>query len=314
MGDPENKKQRMVKVSLVQQGPSTENKEKNIEDLVKIIDNLAKEAKPDFVLLGELATIPYIGAVLDQRYFDWAEPIPGPTTEIFGQRAARYEMHVIIGIFEKAPVEGIYYNSLVILGPDGEIVEGVFPDGTRTLRYAKSHIPYSVRDSGKYNETFYFTPGAGWPIFNTGKGKVGLTICYDRHFPEPFRVLALQGAEIIFNPSVAMAAAALEDGASMADMYLTELRAHAAANSTWVCAVNKVGTEVLQGQETKCYGNSAIIDPTGKIRALGPGDRPSVTTYALNLEDVVATRHVYRYIRARRPHLYKLIIQEDHGL
>ncbi|MBW1996454.1 MAG: hypothetical protein JRJ29_00675 [Deltaproteobacteria bacterium] len=308
----EMSKERMVKVSLVQQGPSSENKAKNIEGLLKIIEGLAEKEKPDFVLLGELATIPYVGAVLDKKYFDWAEPIPGPTTEILGKMAAKFEMHLIIGIFEKAPVEGVYYNSLVILGPDGEIVKGVFPDGTSTLRYSKSHIPYSVRDPGRYNETFYFTPGAGWPIFHTHKGKVGLTICYDRHFPEPFRILALQGAEIIFNPSVAMAATAIKDGASMADIYLTELRAHAVANSVWVCAVNKAGTEVLQGQETVCYGNSAVIDPTGKIRALGPGDTPSIITCTINLQDVAATRHFFRYIRARRPHLYRVITREDH--
>jgi len=307
------KKQRIVKVSMVQQGPASEDKEKNIETLLKTIDELGGKEHPDFVLFGELATIPYIGAVLDPEFFEWAEPIPGPTTEMFAEKAKKYEMCLLIGIFEKAPPEGVYYNSLAVLGPDGTLIEGTFPDGARTMRYAKSHIPYSVRDLTKYNEAYYFTPGSGWPIFNTPKAKIGLTICYDRHFPEPFRILALQGAEIIFNPSVAMGAVAIGDGASMADVYLTELRAHAVANSTWVCAVNKAGTETLRGQQTHCYGNSAIIDPTGKIRSQGPTDRAATVTYDLDLEDVVTTRHFYRYIKSRRPHLYGMMTKEDYG-
>ena len=306
-------KERIVKVSLVQQGPAIEDKEKNIEELLKTVDEIGEKERPDFVLLGELSTIPYIGAVLDPEFYGWAETIPGPTTEAFSEKAKKYEMCVLVGIFEKATPEGIYYNSLVVLGPEGKLIEGIFPDGTRTLRYAKSHIPYSVRNLTKYNETFYFTPGSGWPIFNTPKAKIGLTICYDRHFPEPFRLLALQGAEIIFNPSVAMGVVAIGDGASMADVYLTELRAHAVANSTWVCAVNKAGTETLRGQETHCYGNSAIIDPTGKIRAQGPTEKAAVVSYDLDLEDVATTQHIYRYIKARRPHLYKLMAKEDYS-
>ena len=110
-----------------------------------------------------------------------------------------------------------------------------------------------------------------------------------------------------------MGVAAIGDGASMADVYLTELRAHAVANSTWVCAVNKAGTETLRGQETHCYGNSAIIDPTGKIRAQGPTKNAAVVSYDLNLEDVATTQHIYRYIKARRPHLYKLMAKEDYS-
>jgi N-carbamoylputrescine amidase len=203
---------------------------------------------------------------------------------------------------------------MVVIGPEGNIIEGVFPDGTKALRYAKSHIPYSARDLTKYNETYYFTPGSGWPTFDTPKAKIGLTLCYDRHFPEPFRILALQGSEIIFNSSVAMAFTAIEGGASMADTYLTELRTHALENTVWICSVNKVGTETLQGQQTYYYGNSSIIDPTGKIRAQLSADKPAVVTSTLDLEDIVATRRNFRYLMARRPHLYGPIVKEDYGL
>jgi N-carbamoylputrescine amidase len=305
-----DRKQKVVKVTLLQPGPVSDNKEKNIEDLLTIVDDVCKRERPDFILFGELSTIPYIGAVLNPDYFDWAEPIPGPVTNIFADKAKKYETCLLLGIFEKAPIDGIFYNSMVVLGPDGKIIEGVFPDGSKVLRFAKSLIPYSVRDLTRYNETYYFTPGSGWPVFTTPKAKVGLTLCYERHFPEPFRILALQGAEIIFNSSVAMAGKAIEAGESMADTYLTELRAHALENSIWLCAVNKAGIEVLQGQETHCYGNSSVIDPTGKIRAQAPSDEAAIITYSLDLEDVVATRHIFRFLSTRRPHLFGLISQE----
>jgi N-carbamoylputrescine amidase len=303
--------ERKVKITAFQPGPNTEDIEKNRSMLLKKIDEIAEKERPDFLLLGELSTLPYIGAVLDTKYFSWAETIPGPTTELFAEKARKYEMCLLLGIFERAQYEGVYYNSLVVLGPEGKIIEGIFPDGKRTLRYVKSHIPYVIRDPSKYNEAFYFTPGFGWPIFNTPKAKIGLTICFDRHFPEPFRILALQGAEIIFNPNVAMGFKATTGGASMAETFLIELQSRSAENSVWLCVVNKAGTETLQAQETYCYGNSAIIDPTGKIVAKAPSNDEAVISYEANLEEVVNTRRMLPLFRARRPHLYSLITKED---
>ena len=305
------KKERIVKLVVFQQGPNTENIEENTDRILNRIDEIGNKERPDYLLLGELTILPYIGAVLDQRYFEWAETIPGPTTDLFAEKAKRYEMCLLVGIFEKAHYEGVFYNSLILLGPDGKIIEGVFPDGKKTLRYAKSHIPYNIRDTSKYNEAFYFTPGFGWPIFNTPKAKVGLTICFDRHFPEPFRILALQGAEIIFNPNVAMGFKATEGGASMAETFLTELQARAVENSLWLCVTNKAGTEVLQGQETFCYGNSSIMDPTGRVVAKAPTDEEAVISYEADLEDIVTTRRMLPLFRARRPHLYTMITKED---
>ena len=306
-----DKKERIVKITVFQPGPNTEDIERNRSSLLKKVDEIGEKEHPDFLLLGELSVLPYIGAVLDTKYFHWAETIPGPTTDLFAEKAKKHQMCLLVGIFEKAPYEGVYYNSLVALGPDGKIIEGVFPDGRRTLRYVKTHIPYVARDPSKYNEAFYFTPGFGWPIFNTPKAKIGLTICFDRHFPEPFRILALQGAEIIFNPNVAMGFKAVAGGASMADTFLTELQSRAVENSVWVVVGNKAGTEILRGQETYCYGSSAIIDPTGKLAVKAPSDQEAVINYEANLEDIGATRLMIPLFRARRPHLYSLITKED---
>lgn len=304
-------KTRIVRVAALQPGPNSDDIEKNTRELLARVDRIGTEEKPDFLLLGELSTLPYIGAVLDTKYFDWTETIPGPTTDRFAGMAKKHDMCILLGMFEKAGYEGVYYNSLVCLGPNGKIVEGVFPDGRRTLRYVKSHIPYVIRDTSKYNEAYYFTPGFGWPVFNTPKARIGLTVCFDRHFPEPFRILALQGAELIFNPNVAMGFKAVEGGASMADTFLTEVQSRAVENSVWMCVVNKAGTEVLEGQETYCYGNSAIIDPTGKIVAQAPESEEALISHDVDLEQVAATRRMLPLFRARRPHLYSLITEED---
>ena len=123
----DGKKERIVKIGALQPGPNTENIEQNRQELLKRIDSIAESEHPDFLLLGELAILPYIGAVLDTKYFEWAETIPGPTTEAFGEKAKKHGMCILVGIFEKAPYEGVYYNSLVALGPDGKIIEGIFP-------------------------------------------------------------------------------------------------------------------------------------------------------------------------------------------
>jgi len=306
-----SEKARKVKVTVFQDGPNTDHIEENRARILERVDEIGDRERPDFLLLGELTVLPYIGAVLDTKYFDWAESIPGPTTDLFAEKAKKYEMCILVGIFERASYEGVFYNSLVLLGPDGKIVEGVFPDGKKTLRYVKTHIPYVVRDTSKYNEAYYFTPGFGWPIFNTPKARVGLTVCFDRHFPEPFRILALQGAEIIFNPNVAMGFKATAGGASMADTFLIELQTRAVENSVWLCVHNKAGTEVLQGQETFCYGNSAIIDPTGKIVKKAPAEEPAVISHEADLEDIITTRRLLPLFRARRPHLYSMITKED---
>jgi len=304
-------KERKVKVTVFQQGANTEDIDGNRERILRKVDEIGQKERPDFLLLGELTVLPYIGAVLETKYFEWAEPIPGPTTEAFAEMARKHEMCVLVGIFERPVYEGVFYNSLVLLGPDGEIIDGVFPDGKKTARYVKTHIPYVVRDPSKYNEAFYFTPGFGWPVFCAPKAKVGLTICFDRHFPEPFRVLALQGAEIIFNPNVAMGFKATAGGASMAETFLTELQTRAIENSVWLCVSNKAGTEVLGGQETFCYGNSAIIDPTGKVVVKAPAEEEAVISYDVDLEDIVTTRRMLPLFRARRPHLYSPIVKED---
>jgi N-carbamoylputrescine amidase len=300
------KKKGFVRVSVIQQGPSTENVAKNREDFLQKVHNVAENKRPDFIMGPELCTTQYFCSVCNEKYFDWAEPIPGPTTELFSKAAKEYELCLILSIFEKTAVEGIYYNSTVVLGPDGEIIRGVMPDGTKVLRYIKNHIPYLPSNPMNYNERFYFREGIGFPVFSTPKAKIGIVICFERRYSECFKMLALQGAEIVFNPSNIFLLTP-EKGVATEDMYLAELRTRALESSIWICASNKAGAEIVQGKESLFYGTSSIIHPTGQIVAKAPRLEPAVLSYDLDLDEVRRARRFLPLYQIRRPELYGLL-------
>jgi len=299
--------ERLVKITLIQRGPAEENKEKTLNDLLTQFDQVLEKDRPDFIMPIELCTTPYFPAVSDERYFDWAEPIPGPTTELFAEKARKYETCIILPIFEKGPLEGIYYNSAVVLGPDGNILPGNMADGTRTNRYVKTHIPKLMGAKGYIvDETFYFTPGAGFPVFDTPKARIGILICHDRRFPEAWREIVLQGAEIVFVP-VDSPILGVQKGATFEDMFVAELRTRALENCVWVCATNQGGIEKVQDKQNEFYGRSCIIDPTGKVVNLAPASKPAVISANINLEELNKARRFLNTFNRRRPELYKLV-------
>lgn len=308
---PEKKSQRLVKISLIQHGPHSAIKENIKEEitqwLLKKVDEVAEKERPDFMMPTELATTPYCCGVQDVRYFDWAEPIPGPTTELFAEKAKKYEMVFILPMYEKAKVEGVRYNSTVVLGPDGKIIEGIMPDGSRVNRFAKVHIPRLVLPTGQQiDERFYYDGGPGFPIFHTPKGKIGIYTCYDRHFPEGWRALSLQGAEVIFNPACAMILTP-EKGAISKSMYTAELQTMAMQNIVWICAANRVGIEEVGGVKLDFYGMSAIYHPTGEIVAQASSTEAEVINQVIDLEETARMRGFWSFMRYRRPELYGLV-------
>ncbi|MFC1903678.1 carbon-nitrogen hydrolase family protein [Chloroflexota bacterium] len=307
MGD--EKKSRIVKITLIQRGPATEDKEKTTKDLLSQFDEVLEKEKPDFIMPIELCTTPYFPMVMDDRYFAWAEPIPGPTTELFAEKARKYETCIILPIFEKGKLEGVYYNSAVVIGPDGNIISGTMPDGSRVNRYAKTHIPAIMSSQGWVDETFYFSAGPGFPVFDTPKAKIGILICHDRRYPEAWRETVLQGAEMIFVPVDSMIVMPERGGSSTEDMFVTELRTRALENCVWVCAANQGGEEQVQDRKLTFYGNSCIIHPTGKVVAQAPSSKPSVISATIDLEDVNGARRFMYIFKRRRPDLYKLINQ-----
>ena len=308
---------RLVKVSLIQQGPAPESKEESVKALLAKIDQVAEKERPDFLMPTELSTTQYFPAgAANQKYFDWAEPIPGPITKLVGEKAKKYELCVVLPMFERSSVEGIYYNSAVVIGPDGEIVEGTMPDGSRVLRHAKNHIPYMPSLPNRYDERSYFKEGAGFPVFDTPKAKIGVAICFERRFPESFRLIALQGAEIAFVPVCSFVLAprpgdyvlAPESGGTSAEeMYTPELRTRALENCMWVCSANRVGVEEVEDRKTRFYGLSTMIHPSGKVAIQASSTHPEEISCELDLDENKRVRQSMPTYKVRRPEIYTLI-------
>jgi N-carbamoylputrescine amidase len=233
--------------------------------------------------LQEIFNGPYFCPGQDKRWYQAAEPVPGPTVEKLGPIAKRYGMAMIVPVYERE-MAGVYYNTAAVLDHDG----------TYLGKYRKTHIPQTTG----FWEKFFFKPGnLGYPVFKLSSGvTVGVYICYDRHFPEGARLLGLHGAEIVWNPSATVA------GLSQ---YLWKLEqpAHAVANGYYVAASNRVGTEA-PWNIGKFYGTSYFVDPRGKILAEASEDKDELVVADLDLDVITEVRHTWQFYRDRRPDLY----------
>lgn len=237
--------------------------------------------------LQELFYGPYFPAEQDVKWTALAEPVPdGPTTRLMCELAGKYGMVMIVPLFEEEQ-PGVYYNAAAVIDADG----------TYLGKYRKSHLPHC--EPGFW-EKFYFRPGnLGYPVFETRVGKVGVYICYDRHFPEGARCLGLTGAEIVFNPSATVAGLA---------EYLWKLEqpAHAVANQYFVGAINRPGVEE-PWNIGEFYGTSYFCDPRGQIIAEAGRSHDEIVVADLDLEQIRAVRHVWQFFRDRRPETYDAI-------
>ncbi|MFZ4509530.1 MAG: nitrilase-related carbon-nitrogen hydrolase [Candidatus Nanopelagicales bacterium] len=231
----------------------------------------------------ELFYGPYFCQVQDAKYYEYAESIPGPTTERFQALAAELGMVMVLPMYEEEQ-PGVLYNTAAV----------VDADGTYLGKYRKNHIP-QVKG---FWEKFYFRPGnLGYPVFQTAVGPVGVYICYDRHFPEGWRALGLNGAQIVFNPS------ATHRGLS-AYLWKLEQPASAVANEYFVGAINRVGIESEIG-DNDFYGTSYFVDPEGKF--LGePADpyQPELVVRDLDMDLLAEVRNRWAFYRDRRPDTY----------
>src|SRR5438445_1661039 len=212
----------------------------------------AAEAGAQIVCLQEIFNGPYFCAEQETRWYDSTEAVPGgPTIRLMQDLARKHKIVLIVPIYE-IEQQGIYYNTAAVIHNDGSYLG----------KYRKTHIPHVAPG---FWEKFYFRPGnLGYPVFDLGFCKIGVYICYDRHFPEGARALGLNGAEIVFNPSATVA------GLSE---YLWKLEqpAHAAANGFFIGAINRVGTEA-PWNIGEFYGQSYFSDPRGQFLATGKRD------------------------------------------
>lgn len=238
--------------------------------------------------LQELFYGPYFPAEQDSRWYDLAEPVPdGPTIRLMQEVARKHGMVMVVPVYEEDNT-GVLYNTAAVLDSDG----------TYLGKYRKTHIPHLAPG---FWEKFYFRPGnIGYPVFATRVGKVGVYICYDRHFPEGARALGLNGAEIVFNPSATVA------GLSEY-LWRLEQPAHAVANGYFVGAVNRVGRE-RPWDIGEFYGNSYFCDPRGQIIAQGPRDEDQVVVADLDLDMIREVRHTWQFFRDRRPDTYQGLV------
>jgi beta-ureidopropionase len=238
--------------------------------------------------LQEIFNGPYFCPGQDRRWYDAAEPVPGPTLDKLVPIAQKYQMAMVVPLYEREQA-GVYYNTAAILDADGSYLG----------KYRKTHIPQTAG----FWEKYFFRPGnLGYPVFKTRYATIGAYICYDRHFPEGARALGLAGAEIVYNPSATVA------GLSQ---YLWKLEqpAHAVANGYFVGAINRVGTEA-PWNIGRFYGNSYFVDPRGQIVACGSEDQDELVVASLDLDLIEEVRRTWQFFRDRRPDAYGALVED----
>lgn len=250
-----------------------------------LIDRAAEQGV-QVLCFQEVFTQPYFCPGQDKKWYAAAEMIPdGHTTRLMMEQARKHEMVIVVPIYEEHQ-PGVYYNTAAVIDADG----------TYLGKYRKTHIPQVA--PGFY-EKFFFKPGnLGYPVFDTRYCKLGVYICYDRHFPEGWRALALNGAEYIVNPSATVA------GLSK---YLWELEqpASAAANGVFIGAINRVGTEEPWAQEMgEFYGSSYIVNPRGEIEAQASATEDELLVHEIDLDMIRQVRDTWQFFRDRRPDAY----------
>jgi N-carbamoylputrescine amidase len=267
-------------------------KEVNVQTAIRLVRQAAAQGAR-IICLPELFSTMYFCVERRPEYFEWAEPIPGPTIERMGEVARATGTVLICPIFERT-AEGVFYNAAAVVGPDGRV----------TGKYRKASIPLMDRARSaepRGDEKFFFAPGdLGFPTFQTPFARIGILICYDRHFPEAARVLGLGGAEIVFVPT----------NTTRMTRYLwdLELRAHAIANVYYVCGVNKVGLDT-GGSARDHHGASLIANPRGEILAEASATREDVVMADVDLSVIPELRALWGYYRDRRPDLYGPLVE-----
>lgn len=288
---------RTLRAGLIQMGlkGSTEDSPQSIraamiEAHLPLIDEAGRQGV-QVLSFQEVFTQPYFCPSQNVKWYDAAEDIPdGPTTRLMQDYARKHTMVIVAPIYERTNVAGVYYNTAAVIDADGSYLG----------KYRKTHIPQVAG----FWEKFFFKPGAsGWPVFNTAYCKLGVYICYDRHFPEGWRALALNGAEYIVNPSATVA------GLSE---YLWKLEqpASAVANGCWIGAINRVGVEG-PWNIGEFYGQSYFVNPRGQIEKIASRDKDELIVHDLNMDMVREVRDLWQFFRDRRPEIYAPLTAQE---
>jgi beta-ureidopropionase len=278
---------RNVRAALIQ-AQANMSKQDAVDKHIKMIADAAGQGA-QVVGLQEIFHGPYFCAEQDPKWYATAEPEDGPTVSRMREVAREHGIVLVVPWYEEEQ-PGVYYNTACVIERDGTILG----------KYRKTHIPHV---GPCFWEKFYFKPGnLGYPVFDTSVGRIGLIICYDRHFPEVARELGIKGAELVFNPSATV---------ESLSRYLWELEqpAHAVANGFWMAASNRVGVEAPLNP-AKFYGSSYFCNPRGKIIAQASDSEDEVLVADLDLDEIREVRNTWQFFRDRRPETYGELVAQ----
>jgi len=276
---------REIRIATVQMKPQLGQMEDNLVAMSNWIKQVATEQRVDLIVFPELITT---GHECGVSFTDFAQRVPGPSANLIGQRASEYGVHIAFGLVTKEKVESILHNTLVVVGPDGDLVG----------QYHKVHL--------RGEERMTFRPGFRYMVIETDFGAVGLMLGWDLAFPEVARSLALEGAELL------IISANWETPHS--DEWRTYLRARAYENAMFVAAANRVGSE----PSYSFFGDSAIIGPRGQVYAsladeLDPETGEPIEGYVVakvDLDDVRRIREENQLFQYREPSTYRSVVKK----
>ena len=291
-----------MKIGIVQQH-NTADVADNMRRLAASVEQLAQEGA-QLVVLQELHNSLYFCQTEDVANFDLAEPIPGPSTQFYGELAKRLGVVIVTSLFERRSA-GLYHNTAVVIERDGTIAG----------KYSKMHIP----DDPAYYEKFYFTPGdLGFRPIDTSVGRLGVLVCWDQWYPEAARLMALQGAEILIYPTAIgyEPSDVEEEQQRQRTAWTTVMRGHAVANGLPVVAVNRVGFEPspvgkTEGQACsggiQFWGSSFVAGPQGELLWQGSDSEEALRLFDIDLEHSENVRRWWPFLRDRRIDAYEKI-------
>lgn len=278
-----------IKVGFLQQH-NTSSLQDNMVRLAEGIANLA-ERGAQLIVLQELHNSLYFCQVESVDNFNLAEPIPGPSTNFYGELARQYGVVIVTSLFEKrAP--GLYHNTAVVIEKDGSIAG----------KYRKMHIP----DDPAYYEKFYFTPGdLGFHPIDTSVGRLGVLVCWDQWYPEAARLMALQDAELLIYPTAIgyESSDTPEEQERQREAWTTVMRGHAVANGLPVIAVNRVGYEPDPSGQTggiQFWGSSFVAGPQGELHYRASNDEEESVIVNIDLDHSEQVRRWWPFLRDRR--------------
>ncbi len=286
-----------VRVAAVQLPACSIDLERNAREAEDAVRAAASEGAA-LVVLPELTTLPYFCALDPEPYRDWAEPSDGPLMRRFGALAEQLGVSVLLGFFEIDRAHGTYHNAAVLLGPTGELVPAVDGRGAAHDTDRKLHLPVGDEPPPGFDEPAHFAPGTALGVRDAAGARIGCLICYDRRFPECWRELRAQAAQLVAVPVAGT-------GGDPPGFFLAELRTHARENGLVVVCANKVGIESVGGMSTESLGSSCIIGADGEILGHRPADAgPGLVLADIDLEAVAEVRARLRYFEHRRTDIF----------